>query len=286
MGIRSLRSVDSAYVCRLSMCIALALMVASRGQKLEHQRLEAEARQRQEAIRLKQEQERQRIEAERLAEQQRQADELEERKRRREAEAARIAGIERAERDVALRIERRLQLIGAFCTGELSLPVARYGEAPRPQSVAVVSPAMIERVIPTLSDTMVWVADDANELFVSDSSQHRVQVFALRLPVIETAQPQENHEASAAAQPKRGIPPGLVATRTFGTKGDGHGRLHNPSGLDVSHYHVIICDNGNHRLVVFTKRGSFVDAFGSKGYDSTQFMDIRDVRLVNVRKVR
>ncbi|GLD95135.1 hypothetical protein PINS_up003760 [Pythium insidiosum] len=147
-----------------------------RQRKLEHLRLEAEARQRQEAIRLQQEQERQRLEAERLAEEQRRADELEHRKRRREAEEARIASIERAERDVARRIERRLQLIGAFCTGELQLPTdARTGGALRPRSVVVVSPTLIDRVIPTLSETIVWVGGSDGRLHAFGMRERRHQ---------------------------------------------------------------------------------------------------------------
>jgi hypothetical protein len=73
-------------------------------------------------------------------------------------------------------------------------------------------------------------------------------------------------------------------SRVFGSKGHGKGQLLCPAGLSLSHYHIIVCDTGNNRLVAFTKKGMYVRCYGEKGTKEKQFMDIRDVKLVNVRK--
>lgn len=130
-----------------------------------------------------------------------------------------------------------------------------------------------DAVAETLASPRGIACDDtARELFVSDQLRHCVTVFAL---APETPKPRSSNGKAP-----------LTRVRSFGSKGHGHAQLQCPSGLDVSHYHVVVCDTGNNRLAVFAKRGAFVCAYGSKGTHDGAFHDIRDVKLVNVRKVR
>lgn len=119
--------------------------------------------------------------------------------------------------------------------------------------------------------------DTASELFVSEETNHSVNVFAFSATI--------RAGSSVSKASKLGNRRLAVFSRAFGSRGHGRGQLQRPSGLDVSHYHVVVCDHGNHRLVVFAKRGSFVTSIGCKGTADGAFHDIRDVKLVNVRKV-
>ncbi|TMW68609.1 hypothetical protein Poli38472_006077 [Pythium oligandrum] len=338
--------------------------------KLENQRLEAEARQRQEELKQRHEQELQRQENERIAAEQRRLSDLEQIRRQREAEEERIAKLERTERDVILGIEHKLRLIGAFCTGEIRL--ANSTGVPRCSGILLA--LSLDRPIPAMTEDVIFVGDDssrdievfaqqtrrhlftlttmtltgaptamcitrtghlvvcfhkanqlvvydlatifsanhtaslshrssppvipldsaiaatcggprgsnkgefscprgicvddlASELFVSDQLNHRIQVFKMDFFVSRSTK----------------VPP-VSFQRCFGIKGHGRGHLHNPSGLDVSHYHVLVCDTGNSRVVAFAKRGAFVCVFGSKGHNDGQFVEVRDIKLANVRK--
>lgn len=123
--------------------------------------------------------------------------------------------------------------------------------------------------------------DTANELFVSDQLSHCVNVYTFSPDAPNRAAP-----SASKSKPNRPRTRAVVAfSRTFGAKGHGRGELQQPSGLDISHYHVVVCDVGNHRLAVFTKRGSFVTSIGRKGTGDGEFHDIRDVKLLHVRKV-
>lgn len=126
--------------------------------------------------------------------------------------------------------------------------------------------------------------DIATELYVSDHLNHRIQVFVFSSAA--AIAPNRDHKSNGLSTllPKRAQP--LVFSRFFGAKGSGRGQLNHPSGLDVSHYHVIVCDTGNSRLVAFTKHGIFVRTYGTKGTHAGEFLDIRDLKLVNIRKVR
>ncbi|RLN95109.1 hypothetical protein BBJ28_00000126 [Nothophytophthora sp. Chile5] len=106
------------------------------------------------------------------------------------------------------------------------------------------------------------VDDVAGEFYVSDEVTNCLRVY--KLPT--------------SASPAKGG--GLDRTIAGGdTK-----LLKRPGGLDVSHYHVVVCDTGNSRLAMFAKRGLFVQAVGRKGMQAGEFHDLRDVKLANVRK--
>lgn len=138
--------------------------------------------------------------------------------------------------------------------------------------------------------------DTSNELFVSDQLHHCVKVYQFS-PVALVDLLKFTHSSSSSSslsqkqqlvllkKTKRFTPP-VVFSRSFGAKGFGRGQLQCPSGLDVSHYHIVVCDTGNSRLALFAKRGNFVRSIGSKGSGACEFHDLRDVKLVNVRKVR
>jgi hypothetical protein len=126
----------------------------------------------------------------------------------------------------------------------------------------------------------VCVDDTANELFVSDELRHCVHV----LTVNPTSCQHQATSLGSSDQQSHSKPP-ILWSRTFGAKGHGRGQLLGPAGLDVSHYHVLVCDRRNHRIAAFTKRGSFVTAFGSKGSQPGEFLNPRDVKLANIRKV-
>lgn len=132
----------------------------------------------------------------------------------------------------------------------------------------------------------IAVDDTSNELYISDQMNHRVQVYAFSPVALADLKKKQSSSSNAPKPPalKRNGP--VALSRSFGVKGHGSGQLQRPSGVDVSHYHVVVCDAGNSRLAVFAKRGAFVRNFGSKGAGDREFHDIRDVKLINVRKVR
>uniref|UniRef100_K3WQD9 Uncharacterized protein n=1 Tax=Globisporangium ultimum (strain ATCC 200006 / CBS 805.95 / DAOM BR144) TaxID=431595 RepID=K3WQD9_GLOUD len=119
--------------------------------KLENQRLEEEAKRRQEELRIAQENEHQRIESECIAAEHRKLHERELVRRQHQAELDRIAHLENAEHQIVLEIEQRLRLVGAFCTGELTL----QDRDALPLSVAVLSQTALELAIPNMVDNLV-----------------------------------------------------------------------------------------------------------------------------------
>ncbi|EEY66255.1 uncharacterized protein PITG_03812 [Phytophthora infestans T30-4] len=105
------------------------------------------------------------------------------------------------------------------------------------------------------------VDDVAGEFYASDEASNCIRVF--KLPAITVAK-------SVALERSISGSHAMVLKR--------------PTGLDLSHYHVVVCDTGNSRLAVFAKRGAFVQAIGRKGINGGEFYDLRDVKLANVRK--
>ncbi|KAG7382326.1 hypothetical protein PHYPSEUDO_005058 [Phytophthora pseudosyringae] len=103
--------------------------------------------------------------------------------------------------------------------------------------------------------------DAAREFYASDEASNCIRVYKL---------------------PTNAVAKGVVLERSI--SGPRAVTLKRPTGLDISHYHVVVCDTGNSRLVVFAKRGAFVQTFGRKGMHCGEFCDLRDVKLANVRK--
>ncbi|KAG2766726.1 hypothetical protein Pcac1_g21907 [Phytophthora cactorum] len=105
------------------------------------------------------------------------------------------------------------------------------------------------------------VDDSAGEFYASEEASNCIKVYKL---------------------PTNTVAKGVVLERSIsGPRAVG---LKRPTGLDLSHYHVVVCDTGNSRLAVFAKRGAFVQTIGRKGRNGGEFYDLRDVKLANVRK--
>ncbi|TYZ59176.1 hypothetical protein PybrP1_007109 [[Pythium] brassicae (nom. inval.)] len=352
--------------------------------KLANERLEEEARRRQQEQLRAQELELERVERERVAAQQRAAHERERVRQARQAERDRIARLERDESDAIARAEAQLSSVGAVCVGKLQLREPEDGNA-LPLSVAVLTIGALETPIANAVDSVlvadsrgvlhayalasralvfsasfaasdreagaralqqasamrravcdqsrggllvldlhvlfglfytsdgavlasgridglpaivhffsnggaegsgplaspcgVAFDDTGSELFVSDEANHCINVYAFSADSSNRAAPSASKSTKATHRRL------AVFSRTIRSRGHDNGQLRRPTGLDVSHYHVVVCDHGNHRLAVFAKRGSFVTSIGRKGTADGAFYDIRDVKLVNVRKV-
>ncbi|KAG3121608.1 hypothetical protein PI125_g179 [Phytophthora idaei] len=104
------------------------------------------------------------------------------------------------------------------------------------------------------------VDDSAGEFYASEEASNCIKVYKL---------------------PTNAVAKGVVLERSIsGPRAVG---LKRSTGLDLSHYHVVVCDTGNSRLAVFAKRGAFVQTIGRKGRTGGEFYDLRDVKLANVR---
>lgn len=123
--------------------------------------------------------------------------------------------------------------------------------------------------------------DTSGDLYLCDQANHQIAAFSLAS--VNGLMIDKNGKVANRSPSRHDH--GICIERTFGRLGNGKGELKKPAGLAISHYHVVVCDTGNARVVIFTKRGGFVRSIGSKGRWSGQFMDPRDVRLANVRKV-
>lgn len=82
--------------------------------------------------------------------------------RRQAAEIARIAKLEQTERDVIQGIEKSLRLVGAFCINEVTL---KDHEA-LPVCAAILSLNSLEKPIPALSESVLFVADTHQAIHV------------------------------------------------------------------------------------------------------------------------
>ncbi|KAK1947875.1 E3 ubiquitin-protein ligase TRIM71 [Phytophthora citrophthora] len=332
--------------------------------RLENQRLEEAARQRQEDLRRKQEAECKRLEDERIAEEQRHLQEREEIRRKKKAEEDRITNREHEEQMMISNIEKQLKLVGAFWTSTLQLPGRDEGALPI--SAAVVAVKALEKPIVGLEDDVVLIGDTTAKIhgfdlktkklmFTSSWSDGNVGSIPVRMPLAmattrcgrllvceqmcariaiidlhvlfqlffaqvvvgQTC----NLDASTAragymdGSPHLSLPQGLavddaagefyasdeasncvrvyklptrIATKRLALERSISSSrevvLKRPTGLSLSHYHVVICDTGYSRLAVFAKRGAFVQTFGQKGMNGGEFYDLRDVKLANIRK--
>ncbi|GMF32787.1 unnamed protein product [Phytophthora fragariaefolia] len=217
--------------------------------------------------------------AERIAEEQRRLHEREEIRKKKKAEEERIANLENEERLVIAGIEKQLRLVGAFWTATMQLPCRIEGGA-LPVCTAVLSVRALEKTIVGLDDDVVLVGDSSakihgfdrktkNLLFTSSWEDEADPRLALGTPL-------------AMASTRCGRLLGeYEAVAVFGSQAMAMKR---PIGLDLSHYHVVVCDTGNSRIAMFAKRGAFVKTIGRKGIHGGEFYDLRDVKLANVRK--
>jgi len=66
----------------------------------------------------------------------------------------------------------------------------------------------------------------------------------------------------------------LAATAIFGAQGTGNGQLLNPKNLALdSRGNIYVVDSGNHRIVKFDPKGTFVTQWGNNGSGPGQFKD-------------
>lgn len=114
---------------------------------------------------------------ERLAAEQTRLYELEQSRLRNAAEQQRIKTLEAAERNMILRIEKKLRLIGAFCTAEVELrpPLGV------PVCVAVVTPSSLDKPIPTLTENVVLVGDSYGQIHVYTQRRDNIHLFTIAL---------------------------------------------------------------------------------------------------------
>ena len=90
----------------------------------------------------------------------------------------------------------------------------------------------------------VFIAIDNQELiYVSDWSNHRIQVFT--------------SEGKCISQ--------------FGTHGSGPGQLQYPTGLVINNNLLYVAQGGNYSVSIFTTDGQFVSRVGEKGNKKDQF---------------
>ncbi|KAG6609240.1 uncharacterized protein IUM83_00947 [Phytophthora cinnamomi] len=236
------------------MATASANLLAERRRlrKLENQRLEDAARQRQEELRRQQEDERKRLEDERVAKEQRRLQEREEVRRKKAAEEERIANLENDERLVIAGIEKQLKLVGAFWKSTMQLPSRGDAEA-LPMCVAVLTVRALEKPILGLDDDVILIGDNNARIHGFDRKTKKL--------LFTSSWGNEVDESLALRTPLA-----MASTRC--------GRL-----LGVRAHR-----SRNSRLAVFAKRGAVVQTIGRKGMHGGEFYDLRDVKLANVRK--
>lgn len=116
--------------------------------------------------------------SERIAEQQRKLHERELIRIKHQAELDRIAQLEHHESKFISGIEKQLQLVGAFCTGELALQASETETTGLPLSVVVLSLSALETPIANVVESaIVFVADTAGILHAF-SLKSRVLLFS------------------------------------------------------------------------------------------------------------
>jgi len=74
-----------------------------------------------------------------------------------------------------------------------------------------------------------------------------------------------------------------VFIRSFGSKGDGNGEFHHPTGIAIDvKGRLVVADRDNHRVqVVQTLSGEFVTKFGSKTEQGGELSDLHGVAVLS-----
>ena len=65
--------------------------------------------------------------------------------------------------------------------------------------------------------------------------------------------------------------------KVIGKRGSGNGEFKNPGGMAVVGEHILVCDEDNHRIQVFSRELEFVKVIGSQGSGNGEFNDVRDI---------
>ncbi|KAG6975063.1 hypothetical protein JG687_00000016 [Phytophthora cactorum] len=233
--------------------------------KLENQRLEEAARQRQEELRRQQEAERKHLDDERIAEEQRRLQEREEIRRKKAEEEERIANLELVERQVIAGIEKQLELVGAFWTSTLHLP-GNGEERTIPICAAVITVRALEKPILGLEGDVILVGDNAakihgfdREFYASEEASNCIKVY--KLPTNTVAKGAfvqtigrkgrnggefyDLRDVKLANVRKRAI------TRGVQSESD-------DIGITNEHFEAVVADCGNYRVQILNERGEFL----------------------------
>ena len=65
--------------------------------------------------------------------------------------------------------------------------------------------------------------------------------------------------------------------KVIGMQGSGNGEFNYPGSMAVVGEHMLVCDEDNHRIQVFSRELEFVKIIGSRGTGNEQFEDVRDI---------
>lgn len=104
-----------------------------------------------------------------------------------------------------------------------------------------------------VNPTGVALSPDQNRIFVADSKGHRIVVFDVRSGAV---------------------------VMSFGKRGEAEGEFSFPTSLVFSGAgELVVVDQLNARIQVFTQEGEFVDAFGSVGTRFGNFVRPKDIAL-------
>lgn len=99
---------------------------------------------------------------ERLAAEQQRLFEMDQARLRQETETLRAKSLEQSERKTILSIERKMKLIGAFCTSEMNLK----SPLGLPVCAAMLTLSSLEKPIPSLSENVELVGDSQGQIHV------------------------------------------------------------------------------------------------------------------------
>ena len=97
-----------------------------------------------------------------------------------------------------------------------------------------------------LSNPWGVAVNERNEIVVTDSGNHRIQVFSSDGTYL----------------------------RSFGRKGDKQGEFNFPTGIafDIKNENLVVVDSLNHRVQLFSEQGEYLNQFGGKGNLDHQLM--------------
>ena len=114
--------------------------------------------------------------------------------------------------------------------------------------------------------------DSSGRIIISDTGNHRVQVFTSEVGSCKTGAP----DISGTGNPV------ICHSHNIGTgsSGSATGEFTQPRGISTDSFdNVVVSDNGNHRIQIFDSAGVFLETFGSQGSFFGQFETARDIAI-------
>ena len=132
------------------------------------------------------------------------------------------------------------------------------------------------------------IATNNIHLFVTDTNNHRVQIFDI------TGSHVKSFGSSGTGNGSFDSPRGIATNNThlfvsdlnnriqifdtmgnyvnqFGGNGTGNGEFRSPQGITTNNTHLFVADTDNHRVQIFDTNGKFVKLFGSQGNGNGEF---------------